>query len=738
MKLNKLCIALQSMVIGSMMTSMSHANTKTDEPTATLDTIVIEASASASKDGLMNEFSGGQVAVGSRVGILGDKKTIDTPFSTIAYTNDYIQNQQANSVGDVLKKDPTVRVARGFGNYQETYFMRGFLTYSDQTMFNGLYGVLPRQSISSDLFERVEVQRGASSALNGAAPGGGNIGGTISLLPKRAKNEPNKNVTISTENAQNAKVALDVGQRFGANNEYGVRANVAYQAGGSAIDDEDKKLGLVALGLDYRKDNVRLSADLGYQKNDMEQIRPSINVANWLSQTTVNQVPKVPNNDKNYAEPWTYSDAKDIFGTLRGEYDVNDKLTAYGALGFRKGEEYSTLASPTVSNTDGTASANYLETDRENNIKTGEIGLKGQFDLAKTQHNWVVSYNMYQDKESSPWTQADSSFTSNIYQAGKTTKLPHGTGQYAHHWAFGTGTHPTTAKTDFSSFAIADSMNLLDDKLNLTLAGRYQTLESESYDYLSNAKTEYKKKKFTPTVAVNYKLTPDVSLYANHAQSLKQGSTIYQTDSTGKVVGTIYTSPYVAKQNEIGAKYDNGLIGGTISAFRTKSSNTRTGTDFKPYDVEDTHQGIELSAYGSPTAQLRVLGGITFMKTKQHDKKNASFDGSQVIGVPKRQANLGVEYDVSQIDGLTLTGDIIHTGDRYADNANTLKVDGYTTLDIGARYKTQIAGKDVTIKGVVTNVTDKDYWSSVGGYPNIGYLTVGEPRTLKLSASFDF
>ncbi|MBO6223905.1 MAG: TonB-dependent receptor plug domain-containing protein, partial [Psychrobacter sp.] len=144
-----------------------------------LDTIVVTSSADASADGLPDAYEGGQVATGSRVGILGNQDIMDTPFSTTSYTNEYIANQQAQSVGDLLKKDPTVRVARGFGNFQEAYFMRGFITTSDDTMFNGLYGILPRQYIATELFERVEVQRGASAMLNGAAPSGGNAGGTI-------------------------------------------------------------------------------------------------------------------------------------------------------------------------------------------------------------------------------------------------------------------------------------------------------------------------------------------------------------------------------------------------------------------------------------------------------------------------------------------------------------------------------------------------------------------------------
>ena len=95
----------------------------------------IEISADASYDGLSKEFAGGQVAAGSRVGILGNKANLENPYSTTSYTNKFIQDKQARSVADVLKNDPTVRVARGFGNFQEAYFMRGFITNSDDILW---------------------------------------------------------------------------------------------------------------------------------------------------------------------------------------------------------------------------------------------------------------------------------------------------------------------------------------------------------------------------------------------------------------------------------------------------------------------------------------------------------------------------------------------------------------------------------------------------------------------------
>jgi outer membrane receptor protein involved in Fe transport len=74
-----------------------------------------------------------------------------------------------------------VRVARGFGNFQELYVVRGFPIYSDDMSYDGLYGLLPRQYVAAEFLERVEVFRGANTFLNGAAPGGSGIGGEFNL-----------------------------------------------------------------------------------------------------------------------------------------------------------------------------------------------------------------------------------------------------------------------------------------------------------------------------------------------------------------------------------------------------------------------------------------------------------------------------------------------------------------------------------------------------------------------------
>jgi len=161
--LTPLALAALLMTAGSAMAQSADAPADT-EPMAT---VVVTASADASAQGLPSAYAGGQVARGGRIGLLGNVDMMDTPFNTTNYTLGVIQDQQARSVADVVQNDPSVRVARGSGNFQELYVIRGFAVNSDDLAYNGLFGLLPRQFVAAELLERVEVFRGASAFVNG-------------------------------------------------------------------------------------------------------------------------------------------------------------------------------------------------------------------------------------------------------------------------------------------------------------------------------------------------------------------------------------------------------------------------------------------------------------------------------------------------------------------------------------------------------------------------------------------
>ena len=696
----------------------------------TLSTVTVNASADASAQGLSPAYPGGQVARGGRAGILGTKDAMDTPFSITSYTNELIQDRHARSVGDVLQNDPTVRVARGFGNFQEAFFIRGFILDSDDTAYNGLYSLLPRQYIATELFERVEVLRGASAFLNGASPNGGGLGGSINLLPKRAPNEPLNRVTFGVASGGQTQVAADIARRFGPDGNTGIRVNAAGRNGGTAVDHEDVQLGLLAVGLDWRSRDVRLSGDIGWQDHKLKNTRTNVTLG-----SAVTTVPSVPDNQTNFAQPWSYSNERDVFGTLRGEWDLSPSTTAWAAAGARRGEEANSLANLTVTNAASGAATTYrFDNTRKDSVNTGELGLRGKLQTGSVGHEWVAVASHYDfEKKNAYAMDWRNTHATNLYNP-IATNLP---GFSANTLFGGDLANPLrTGSTRLSSFALGDTMAFMDNRLLFTVGLRHQKMEIANYDYGTGLQTDrYDQSRTSPLLAAVYKVNKGLSVYANYVEGLSQGQTAPSTAANrGEML-----APYVSKQKEVGIKFDAGRMGGSVALFSTtKPRAFLNAANLFSTSGKDRHQGIELAVQGEATQGLRLLGGLTWLDAKQLTTGAAATDGQRVIGVPKLQANLGAEWDVPGVPGLAVDGRWVHTGASYANATNTLRVPGWNRLDVGARYMTEVQGKLVTLRARIDNLTNRNYWASVGGYPGSGYLVVGAPRTLSLSVSVDF
>ncbi len=695
-----------------------------------LSTVTVNASADASAQGLSPAYAGGQVARGGRAGVLGTKDAMDTPFSITSYTNEFIQDRHARSVGDVLQNDPTVRVARGFGNFQEAYFIRGFILDSDDTAYNGLYSLLPRQYIATELFERVEVLRGASAFLSGASPNGGGIGGSINLLPKRAPNEPLNRVTFGVSSGGQTQLAADIARRFGPDGNTGIRVNAATHNGGTAVDHEDVKLGLAAVGLDWRSRDVRLSGDIGWQDHKLKSTRTNVTLG-----TAVTQMPTAPDGGTNFAQPWTYSNERDTFGTLRGEWDITQDITGWAAAGARRSSEANSLANLTVSNSStGAASTYRFDNTRKDSVNTGEAGLRGKLQTGSVGHEWVVVASHFSaDKKNAYAMDFANTQATNLYHPVYSA-LP---GFSAGAFRGGDLADPRlTGSTRLTSFAVGDTISLMDKRLLLIGGLRHQKLEIANYAYGTAVQTDrYDQSRTSPLLAAVYKLDKSLSLYGNYVEGLSQGATAPSTAANrGEML-----SPYVAKQKEVGVKFDGGRFGGSVALFSTTKPRAYVGSDniFRS-NGKDRHQGIELAVQGEATKGLRLLGGLTWLEAKQLNTGTASTDGRRVIGVPKLQANVGAEWDVPGVNGLAVDARLVHTGSVYANATNTIGVPSWNRLDMGVRYLTEVQGRLVTLRARVDNLTNRNYWASSGGYPGAGYLVVGAPRTLSLSVGVDF
>lgn len=717
--------SLLSLMIISALPLAGHAQTTTApeaEDTLALPSMEVRASADASAEGLRPAYAGGQVARGGRVGVLGNRDNMETPFAMTSYTQMLIQDQQSASVGDVLLNDPAVRVARGFGNYQQVYLVRGLPIFSDDMSYNGLYGLLPRQYLGAELIERVEVLRGASAFLNGAAPGGSGLGGAVNVVPKRAPNTPLNQVTAGVRSGGEAYVAGDFARRS-EDDRFGLRLNLARRDGDTAVDGASQELSLASLGADYRHEGLRISADLGYQDHQLDALQPSITFAPGVKITSA------PDASKSVAQPWTYSNARDNFGTLRVEYDFNDVFTGWAAAGMRQSDESTSFANPTVINEQGDTTSSRFDNSREDKVTTGEAGLRARFTTGTVGHTVTASASAFHSTEHNAWGMSDA-FGGNLYNPVDV---------FAPAPTLYTGgdlSNPLrVARVQTRSLALADVLSFMDDRLQVTVGARHQTLKTDGYDYATGDRDvagSYSDNAVTPVGGVLYRFTPELSGYVNYIEGLVKGD-IAPAQVNGTPVSNAgeAQAPYKTKQVEMGLKYDGGRVGGGISVFQSRKPEG--GVEDNEFKIvgHQRNRGVELTAFGQPLQGLTVLGGLSLL--------DADVDGQTAIGAPKRQANVGVDWAVPGVSGVSLDARAIHTSAQYADLANTQKVPSWSRFDLGARYTTFINDdQQLTLRARVENVADRDYWASAGGYPGAGYLTLGAPRTLVLSTTLDF
>ena len=734
--MNRTRFALTPLALGALLLA-SQAGAQTAEPAASpapeqaIQTVVVTASADASAQGLPRDYAGGQVARGGRLGLLGNLDMMDTPFNANNYTQALIQDQQARSVADVVQNDPSVRVARGFGNYQELYVIRGFAVNSDDLAYNGLYGLLPRQFVASELLERVEVFRGANSFINGAAPGGGGIGGMINLVPKRAPNAPLNRATLGVEGGGQVYGAVDVARRFGPEDRAGLRINAVRRDGETAIDREERELSVFSVGADYRGNGYRVSADVGYQDHQLHGARPSVTMAAGLP------VIAAPDADSNWAQPWTISKERDVFGTLRGELDLGKDAVAWAAFGARKGDELNVLTTTTVTGANGDANMSRFDNVREDEVRTGEVGVRGSLRTGAVKHSLSATASGYHAESRNAFALGDfAGFATNIYRPIDVAEPPTG------FFPGGDMADPLlTRKTILSSGAIADTLSFMDDKVLLTVGLRHQRIKDAGFDYVGGVEnSRYESSANTPVAGLVYKPFAGLSLYANYIEALQPGAVAPAADNQGRPLtnANAVFAPYRSRQKEIGAKYDGGKLGMSAAFFTTAQPQAYIQDNTFGLFGEQRNRGVELSVFGLPARGLRLLGGLTLLESDQRRTASAALEGRDAIGVPEVQFNLGADWDVPGVPGLSLNARAVSTSSQFADAANTQRVPAWTRLDLGAGWTTRLMDRELTLRARVDNVTGKDYWASAGGYPGFGYLVAGAPRTVTVSGSIDF
>lgn len=690
-----------------------------------LQPIVVEASdsapATATIGNLPQEYPGGQVAKGGRLGLLGNRDVMDTPFNITTYTAKTIEDQGARTAADVMLNDPSVRNTHSSGGIVDSFYIRGFPINEGnlgEVAFDGVFGVAPAYRLFTDYAERIEVLKGPAALLYGIAPNS-SVGGIINVVPKRAGEVDLTRVTTDYASDLQGGAHVDVSRRFGTERQFGVRFNGSYHRGDTPIDDQTREVSVGSLALDYQGERLRATLDVIGQREDFEAPqRPFFPLSGFA-------IPEAPDSRLNVQQPWEWSKLEDLSALGRVEYDLTDQVTLFAAAGGGNSRVERLFGTPILLNTAGDVSITPQNFAFDVDRITAEAGLRARFDTGTVAHSLTFQTNHFQQSLDRGFNSGATQFT-NIY---------HPVPRPAEDVPAPTSV-PTVSESELYGFALADTLSMFDERVQLTLGGRWQHIESENFNATSGDVTSSSDQgAFTPLVGLVVKPWENVSLYANYVEGMSIGDTAPVTAiNAGETL-----APYRSRQIEVGTKIDFGRIAVTVSAFQIEKPFGQLqsrGSDLVFVEGgEQRNRGLEFNVFGEVTPDLRLLGGVTLLHGKLTKTNSAATLGNIPIGVPSVQVNLGAEWDTPFLEGLTLAANVIHTGKQNVDTANTQEIPSWTRLDLGARYLTEINDRPVTFRASVENVFDSDYWAGVASF---GTLAQGAPMTVKLSMTTDF
>lgn len=287
----------------------------------------------------------------------------------------------------------------------------------------------------------------------------------------------------------------------------------------------------------------------------------------------------------------------------------------------------------------------------------------------------------------------------------------------------------------YTALYAQDEIRLMNNKLRLTLAGRYTTTGDE--DPWSGAVDAGK---FTPRVGLSYSLNKSTSVYAVIDESfIPQAGASYE----GKRF-----DPITGNNKEIGLKKEwlDGRWTASASAYQITKNNVLTGDpnhQFFSIQLGQTQtSGVEFDIKGQLLTGLDVTLNYAYTDgkvTKDTDNKQVS---KQIPGTDKSIANAWLSYRAQsgKVEGLGFSLGASHAAGRSAwyaeyDKSIDPTIPAYTRYDAATSYNFGKFGVALN----VNNVFNADVYSGAYySWSKFYYYQTEAHRNYRLSINYKF
>jgi len=234
---------------------------------------------------------------------------------------------------------------------------------------------------------------------------------------------------------------------------------------------------------------------------------------------------------------------------------------------------------------------------------------------------------------------------------------------------------------------------------------------------------------FNATLAVE--MGPRLVGYAGYVTGLEESGI-----APGNAANRNEALPAIAtRQVDAGLRYaitdDVKLVAGVFDVRKPYFNLDANGRFDALGDV--INQGIETSVAGPVTSRLSVVAGAVLLRPRVTGEGVAlGRVGPRPVGAISRSLELYADWRPPWLEGLSFDVSASHRSAETATVSNGTDIPPRTLVDLGARYRFELAGQSATLRLQVENVTDLQGFElrGAGAYDMIagrrigGYLTI--------------
>lgn len=668
----------------------------------------------------------------------GDTPAWQSPMQAQTFSSTALKNSGAQRLADLVSLDASISDSYNAQGYWDFIAVRGFTLDNAYNYRREGLPIIAETNIPLDNKAGVEVLKGTSGVQAGVS----SPGGLVNYLVKRPT-EHVRSATLAFTGGSSVLGAVDLSERFGVEQAFGLRLNAAYEHLDPNERHAEGRRHLLALATDWR---INTSNLLEFEIERSRRQQASVPGFSLLGGTLPSARSIHPDINLNH-QPWAMPVMMEATtGTLRWTSQLNADWALTTTYGIQKLYSDDRTVFPFgctpegVFNSycsDGTFSIYDYQSEAERRISQAlNIALKSKvLKLGSTTHALrleALRTSQRTDLNSSAFNELPAPALGNI--SGEFGPFPRNptitTGQHIRHLK-------NTELSVSDAIALSEQwhawLGLRHTQLERYVALSTQPLAGKSADQTFT----------TPWLGLGYTFAPKRQVYASWGQGVESPNA---PDATPAYVpyanGGEAIPAQKSKQLEVGIKGQESQWAWGINTFQIHrpqagTINTLPAPTYA-LDGQSVHTGLEgqLQAHWGP---LDLNASTMLLHAERQGSTNAALNGKKPINVPEYAFKLAADYKLAIVQGLSVQGQLVHEGKRMVLEDNSLGIPAWTRVDTGLRYVQTVPEQgSLTWRLGVRNLFDKRAWRESPQQFDHVYLFPLARRTVTASVQADF